>query len=365
MKERDLNADLIRCVAVFSVVSVHFLLNSKFYTVPVQGPGMYFMCLMRSLFMVCVPLFMILTGYLMSRKTLSFHYYKGIRKTLEIYLLASVACLLFKKFALGQAVTLKSAVLGILDFDAANYAWYIEMYIGLFLVIPFLNGAYHSLRGKRQKQILVLTMMALTMAPRLLNNFDLATEGWWADPASSSSYTPLVPGFFTGMYPITYYMIGAYLKEYGWNLGKGKNLLLLLLCVLLFGSYNYYRSRGVNFIWGTNCAWGGENLMTASLLFTLLLHINVKKWPAWIHGGMRYLSGVSLGLYLISWIFDQIIYKWFLGWAPEVEERFVFYPLIVPLVFVSALGGAVLLYGVRDAGGSLVGFLRKIGRKAV
>lgn len=37
MKERDLNADLIRCVAVYSVLSVHFLLNTGFYSTPVVG----------------------------------------------------------------------------------------------------------------------------------------------------------------------------------------------------------------------------------------------------------------------------------------------------------------------------------------
>ena len=30
MTKRNLNADLIRCVAVFSVISVHFLLNGGF-----------------------------------------------------------------------------------------------------------------------------------------------------------------------------------------------------------------------------------------------------------------------------------------------------------------------------------------------
>ena len=45
MKERNLNADLIRCVAVFSVVSVHFLKNNGFYSTPVDGGDMLFMCM--------------------------------------------------------------------------------------------------------------------------------------------------------------------------------------------------------------------------------------------------------------------------------------------------------------------------------
>ena len=57
MTKRNLNADLIRCVAVFSVISVHFLLNGGFYKQEVCGIPMLMMCMYRSFFMTCVPLF--------------------------------------------------------------------------------------------------------------------------------------------------------------------------------------------------------------------------------------------------------------------------------------------------------------------
>ena len=347
-RERDMNADLIRCVAVFSVLSVHFLLNSGFYYEPTNRPDIFWLCVYRSFFMTCVPMFMILTGYLMLNKTLSRRYYKGLWKTIEIYLLASIACLLFKKFALGYDVTFKTAILDILDFDAANYAWYIEMYIGLFLMIPFLNLAYHGLKSQREKLLLVLTMAALTLLPKLLNIFDLRTPGWWASPSVSTKYDPIVPGFFTGMYPITYYFIGAYLREYGLKLKKWLNLVLLIAVVVLFGWYNYYRSDGGNFVWGNNSTWGGENLITAVLLFTLLLHLNVKRWPTMVKEILTYISGISLGLYLISWIFDRIVYDGVLvPNVPVVAERWKFWPLVVPSVFLMSAAASSLLYLIR------------------
>lgn len=353
-KERNVNADLIRCVAVFSVISVHFLKNTGFYGVPVEGGVMLFQCIFRSFFMVCVPLFMILTGYLMWQKTLSRRYYRGICKTLEIYVLASIACLLFKKFALGYHVTWMSAILGILDFDAANYAWYIEMYIGLFLMIPFLNLAYHGLKDKRQKQALVLTMMALTLLPKILNNFNFTAPGWWAAPSQLESYDPLVPAFFTAMYPITYYFIGAYLREFGAPFGRRLSLLLWILSVLAFGCYNYYRSFGVNFIWGSNNTWGGENLITASFLFMLLLGVRTGGWPRAVKRALAFVSGISLGLYLISWIADIIIYdNCFNLLVPEVERRIFYYPLVAPAVFLLSMLFAVILYLVQAAFGRL------------
>ena len=347
-KKRDMNADLIRCVAVYSVLSVHFLLNSGFYSIPVEGTGMFLMCIYRSCFMVCVPLFLILSGYLMWQKKLSASYYRGLWKTVEIYLLASVACLLYKKFAQSQDVTIKSAVLDILDFKAANYSWYIEMYIGLFLMIPFLNAAYHSLSDKRQHQILILTITALTMLPKLLNNFNFTVEGWWSSPALSDQYNGLVPGFFTAMYPVTYYLIGAYLREYGCRLSRRKNLLLFAAAAVLFGAYNYYRSDGLSFQWESNSTWGGENQITAVLLFVLLLNLHPDRWPGWIRGMLIRVSKVSLALYLLSWIFDQVIYGVLKAAVPEAADRLVWFPLVVPFVFVCSFIGAFLLYCLRD-----------------
>lgn len=372
-RKRDRNADLIRCVAVYSVLSVHFLLNSGFYSVPVAGTDMLVMCMVRSLFMTCVPLFLLLTGYLMSHKTLSRRYYRGIWKTVEIYVLASIACLLFKKFWLENDVTLRTAVLDILDFDGANYAWYIEMYIGLFLMIPFLNLAYNGLKSKREKQVLVWTMIAITMLPKLLNNFDFRTPGWWGNPSASTKYDPLVPGFFTAMYPITYYFIGAYLREFGHSraadsqlpgtgsgtvrpsdmvsvktdklwLRRAVNLLLLFFAVAILGCYNFWRSDGGSFVWAANSTWGGENLITAYLEFSFLLSLRLDRLPRALQAVMTYISKISLGIYLISWIFDKLIYALLKTYVPATNDRWPYYFIVVPSVFLCSMAGASLLY---------------------
>lgn len=137
-EKRNINLDLIRCVAVLCVISVHFFLNNGFYNEIVQGKAMCLMTIMRTSFMVCVPLFLLLTGYLMNHKVLSRRYYLGIIKVLGTYVLASIACILVNIFYHQQEISFKQAVLSIFDFTGARYSWYIEMYIGLFLLIPFL-----------------------------------------------------------------------------------------------------------------------------------------------------------------------------------------------------------------------------------
>ena len=58
MTKRNLNADLIRCVAVFSVISVHFLLNGGFYKQEVCGiPMLVDVHCTGLFFMTCVAAF--------------------------------------------------------------------------------------------------------------------------------------------------------------------------------------------------------------------------------------------------------------------------------------------------------------------
>ena len=136
---------------------------------------MYVAVVMRTLFSVCVPLFMLLTGYLMSKKELSKKYYSGITKTLVVFVISTLACMIYKNIAQGDVFDLKSFILGTLDFTGSNYSWYIEMYIGLFLLTPFLNLAYGKLKSKKQKQVLLVTAVFLTIIPSLFNIFNFGS----------------------------------------------------------------------------------------------------------------------------------------------------------------------------------------------
>lgn len=71
MKKRNINIDLIKCIAVFSVISVHYFANVGLYKTIIEENKMYIGIVFRTLFMICVPLFIITTGYLMKNKMLS------------------------------------------------------------------------------------------------------------------------------------------------------------------------------------------------------------------------------------------------------------------------------------------------------
>lgn len=319
LKERDSSLDLIRIVAFLSVISVHFFLNCEFYNQIVAGKRMYLMTLIRSFFMDCVPLFLTLSGFLMNKKRISSSYYIGILKIVVIYILSSVSCLLF--VSLDSPMLLSEALLKIAKFSAAPYSWYIEMYLGLFLLIPFLNLAYNGLENKRQKQILLVTMLFMTALPSVININEKIIPAWW-----------------TSIFPITYYYIGAYLSEYFPKIKTRYLLLILAPYALLIGRYNYIKSCNRLFIWGMWNSWGSIlNVITTVLVFCIVKNINTQNWSLRLKAALKYISSLTLGAYLLSWIFDKIYYPVLIEKIPSIVLRLKYMGIMVLVVSVSSL----------------------------
>ncbi len=338
LQKRSAAADIIRCLAFFFVVSVHFLLNNGFYSQTVEGKRMFVMVMMRALFIICVPLFIMLSGYLLRKKGLSKQYYARISKILLTYILCSLVCMAYSMIFLHKPFTVGDIFLKLLSFTGAQYSWYIEMYLGLFLLIPFLNILYNNLPSQKWKAVLVLSFIVITALPSVLNVYNLTDPSWWALPSASKEYNKLVPAWWTGMYPITYYFIGCYLSEYGLKIKTSLNALLVILCTLVSGVYSYWRSYQSVFVSGIWCGYASLfNVILTTLVFTLLINLNYDKFPPILTRFFQKISGLCLGGYLISWVFDTILYPILAEKVPVVKQRVEYYFLIVPAVTILSL----------------------------
>ncbi len=341
--QRNVNADILRLIAAFFVPAVHFMLNNGFYYVPIAGAEMTVMVVMRSFFIVCVPLFLLLTGYLMKNKQLSKSYYKGIVHTLVIYLLSSVLCGVYILLFVGGKTPLELA-LGIFGFTTAPYGWYVEMYIGLFLLIPFLNLIYNNLPSDRARKILIGTLILLTSLPAILNVYRFDTLEWWIVPSQNAAFQPLLPKFWAGLYPLTYYYIGAYLRDHEPRLKQFQRIILIVSVVTVSSAYNLWRSVPGVFVWGAWNDWASPfNLALSVLVFSFVMRLPTEKAPDKLRKALSFLSSLTLGAYLTSFIFDHFYYYLLLLKEPTVPGKLKYFPLIVPAVFLSAMLLSALL----------------------
>lgn len=348
--QRDIGLDLTRILAFLAVPSVHFFLNSTYYDTAIVGPRMALMTVMRTAFMVCVPLYMLLSGYLSAGKHIPLTrpgllgYYKKLLPIFLTYALSTGVILLYRVLWLGEEQTIRSAVKNLLSFQ--QYSWYMNMYFGLLLLTPFLNALWQSLATPAARRALLAVLLVLTVLPGMVNIYHLHSAETLLHPWLSTSYDQLVPDWWQRLYPITYYFLGGYLRAHVdiKRLRTGRLAALLLLAVLCFGGYNVWRNQGIPFVWGSWCDWGSlQNVVDTVLVFLLLNSIRYSTPPTSITRFTGYLSKLTLGAYLVSWIPDNYLYTMLKSAVPSVTDQLNYFPLTVGgTILISLLLAAVV-----------------------
>ena len=319
-KTRNLNLDLIRCAALLMVPIMHSLDHTGLYDQLLYSWPDRLMIAVKTLFTCCIPLYVMLSGYLNNRKSLSPRYYLGLIRILCVYLVCGAACLVFEQLSGIAHRSPRELVSAMLNFSCCDYAWYIMMYLGLFLMMPFLNMAYHGCAGKKQKQLLVLSFIALSVLPSLLNTYFQIYSLWW-----------------TRLYPLCYYFTGAYLSEYMPELKPGKTLALLLalLAAYSFFFYFHYNALGAALIGVYQDTW--EVYLLSVLLFVLLYRLRLPSLPGFFARCIRKVSDLTLPAYLLTWIPDSLIYPLLMAKVPAGAPRYKWLLLTVPVSLISAL----------------------------
>ncbi|MBQ7474522.1 MAG: acyltransferase family protein [Clostridia bacterium] len=335
---RNPSVDLLKIIAFVLVVSVHFThqigIDSEIHT----GKAMFALDVFFAFANICVALFLMATGFLMTNKKLSPSYYKGVIRVAVTYILCSIFCTACKVIFYAYPNTPATYLKQIVHFEGSDYAWYVEMYLCLFVLIPFVNAAYHGMDTRGKKRALVLTVVALGALPGVLNTLNLSDPSWWADPASSREYSKIFPAFFTNVYPIMYYLIGAYLREFPPKIGKRWLLLSFLGFGVAGGAYNFWRFRGGQFFWGgfmTNPSL--FVVLIAVPFFALITSLDLTRIPERLKKILAYLARLTFGAFLVSCIVDMRFYPHFREAFYGVPKRLLASPLAILFVAVTAL----------------------------
>lgn len=319
-KRRDYGLDAARAAAGILVLSVHFFLNYGFYSEPVVGKSMLAACMVRALCMACVPLFLLLTGYLCANRKWGKGYYRKLLPILLAYLLAGAACMAFRIHWQGTAFSIREIILVFTDYGACFHSWYIEMYIGLFLLSPFFNAAWHSLDEKGQKA-LMLTLIGLTALPSLTNQLGPILPDWWME-----------------IYPLTFYAVGAWLREHPIKLKAWKLLVCWLGLAALMGIKGYVTAGGGTYILMPEDNWKSLALLAQSVcLFSSLVQCTGERVPGPVRWCVSRVARLSLTMYLVSYIAEQLVYPVLIQAVPAVHQRIWWMPVALPVVVVCSL----------------------------
>lgn len=169
----------IKAFACISVLLVHFRHNLELL-IPRTEYGFrtgIFMSIDYQLFVICVPLFFMCTGFLMVNKKFSYEYYVKFVKVLLLYFFCCLLTWLLLALFTHQEISLVSFWKGVVNFNFIEYAWYVKLYGILYLFIPLVNLIFSSLEKYKIVSgiIISLILLIIGIAPMLLSGFQNVT----------------------------------------------------------------------------------------------------------------------------------------------------------------------------------------------
>ena len=332
MKERKLNIDILKCIAIVFVVAVHFFLHTNYYGRSYTYKSIFLSSFIWMIFMTCVPIFIMTTGYLMKDKTYSKTYFIKLLPVIGIYCLAA-SIYTFFDVRVFNIDYLGKLLVNIFSFS--HYAWYVNMYIGLYLMIPFLNAGFKSFNNRRSQAIALGVLVLLTVIPTTLSLFNNNEQKYMI-------LSHLIPDYWKGLWPITYYLVGVYIASFK----KMSNIKELVLVIIILDVLSVLGLSAIS-----ESSFGIEYgvlpvFLLSSLIFYTVIQLKVVIKNEWLQRVILFISKNTLPIYLLSVIGDlywypKIIAKW--GDFASILPKF---PLIVIFLLCQSILITFLLLNV-------------------
>ena len=309
--KRIIGIDLVKVLAVILVLSVHFFYNTKFYQTETFGINMKIQMIVRNFCFMCVPLFLVTTGFLNKEKEYNKSFFKKLINILIIWAFYStieflVLHLIHKDY---NGLNIGAFINSLLSFKACGYSWYIEMFIGLFLLSPIINNAFENFDQKNRRNLLIISIILFAL-PSFINTVfknSLHLPNWWI-----------------GFYPIAYYILGKWIYYEKPVLNKRVLIVLMFFAQLLMFFYNVsYKINDYHLF---------IVYIPTALTFLFCYNIDIKN--GFITKIIVYLSTITLDIYLASSLIDKLIYPWIYNHFAFTQQRIIlFMPLTVLITF--------------------------------
>ena len=310
INNRDISLDVIRTCAILFVLGVHSFSTPHKYC--------FLQSILRTISVLGVPLFLILSGYLTSNKTIDAYYIDGKWKTfiynyIAYFFLGSI-CFLTPCIVFQDNFNILDYLFSILNFTCTPYGWYMEMWIGLFFITPFLNIILNNINKKNEISF-IITLISISQFASFINR----------------NGNIFIPSYWQSLWPISLFVIGHFIKKYEI---KVKSKLVVLFIIIL--PFEYL----LNKLFVTNnyiYFYGGHNMIVymfmSVLLFLLLRNINNIK-QEYIRKIFIKCSQLSFFMYLISATFDKTLFRILEPQLYKNEEQFLPYRICIYIVTI-------------------------------
>ena len=249
-----------------------------------------------------VDIFIIISGYFMitnNRRKLG----KAINLMFVCSAYSVVKCIV-NTLAAGSVLTAKAVAASVFP-----KSYYVYIYCALYLLSPYINKAVDRLNKRDYKKLLGVMLVLFSVWPTVMDCVQ-AQFGLKYTDISFISADGNGRGF-TFVNFVLLYLIGGYIRKYGSNDGKYKNLFYLLF----FASMSVVISLVLPKLWGTNGIIGYESVIViiqAVSMFEFFSKLNIK-----YNAVINFFAKASFGVFLAHMAVFKILGKFI-----DMEARF-------------------------------------------
>ena len=334
MSKREPGLDLLRCFATFLVVMAHAFTTNG-YTLRAQvGAAMWIAGSFQLMGRCSVGIFLMLSGYLQSRKTDWRSCYRTLPSVLVGYLLVAFISIPIRHFVFGDVQSLSTWMQRLFGYTGAYYGWYVEMYVGLTLLTPFINL---SLKQLSTKGLLGFSAVLLFLS---------ALPG----------LTPwvVVPSFWKFLYPVSFYVLGAIFRRVQPKIHPLMGFAAAFTSAFLMGAVTVLSTDGT---FSDAMTWSFGDLGMVIVSVGLFVGMYRLKLPNGLGKFFAFAATGSYGAYLLSHLLDAQFYKFVMPWRREGRFLLIFLCVTVP-IYIASMGMGIGLDRV-------TGLLLKLGEKMI
>ena len=304
MKKRQANFELLRIIAMYMVVILHYLnhyVGSLFFDLKTDGLTITAVVL-ESFCIVAVNAYVLLSGYFLSARPFS---------------LRRLVCLILQVLFYTILIPVLLAFLGVLSFSEilnpyrvwnslfpvqSGHYWFVSAYVVMALFSPFLNAALDKLE-KKQLELALAGLLVFFCAGKSLSPLQFATDRY---------------GYDFGWF-LVLYLLGGYLRKFGlpfmksaargWAVYLGSAGLIAALELLLLWAGKHF--EGLRYYASVPFHYNFLLCLTGALgLFYGFSHMRIQRKR--LADAIRWLSPAVFGVYLIHEQVD-VSSRWY-GW---------------------------------------------------
>lgn len=309
--ERQANFELLRIVAMFMVVVMHYLANTIAPAADGKGAwglGVLYV-IVESFCIVAVNVYVLLSGYFLSASAFSWkRVLRVIAQTLFYTVLIPPVLALLGVLPFSDITNIYRIWNSIFPVQSGHY-WFVTAYVVMALFSPILNGALDKLNQKQLLEVLAGLLLFFCIG-KSISPLQFATDKY---------------GYDFGWF-LVLYLIGGYIRRFGAgfldSMKKGAAVYFiscaLLAALELLLTFLYGRYDVLGYYWTVPFHYNFLLCLTGALgLFFVFYHMHIKEGKA--ARLIRFVSPAVFGVYLIHEQSD-VKERWF-AWVNALTGK--------------------------------------------